>query len=96
MHRRSSTVRGHEFAAFQDRVAIIELLEEHGVSKQEEGPALRAQGWAVAAANYITKLPKREHDAPEWRAAIETLMLAAEHGGPTMMAHRGDVGAVSS
>lgn len=41
------------------------------------------------AANYITKLPKREHDAPEWRAAIEALMLVAEHGGPTMMARIG-------
>ena len=41
---------GHELAAFQDQVAIMELLEEHGVSEQEEGPALRAQGWDVAAA----------------------------------------------
>jgi len=36
------------------------------------------------AALYITKLPKIEHDAPEWRAAIEALM--AEHGGPTVFA----------
>jgi hypothetical protein len=28
----------------------MELLEEHGVSEQEEGPALRAQAWDVAAA----------------------------------------------
>jgi hypothetical protein len=41
---------GHELAAFQDQVAIAELLEEHGVSEQEEGPVLRAQGWGVAAA----------------------------------------------
>jgi hypothetical protein len=32
-----------------------------------------------------TKLPKREHDAPDWRAAIEALMLVAEHGGDTML-----------
>jgi hypothetical protein len=32
------------------------------------------------AAGYITKLPKAEHDAPEWRTTIETLMLVAEHG----------------
>ncbi|WP_407174452.1 hypothetical protein [Bradyrhizobium sp. STM 3562] len=37
------------------------------------------------AANFITKLPKREHDAPEWRAAIEALMLVAEYGGDTML-----------
>jgi hypothetical protein len=41
------------------------------------------------AAAYITKLPKVEHDAPEWRTAIEVLMLVAEHGGPTMMARIG-------
>ena len=25
------------------------------------------------AADYITKLPKAEHDAPEWQAAMEAL-----------------------
>ena len=37
------------------------------------------------AATYITKLPKREHDAPEWRTAVRALMLVAEHGGDTML-----------
>jgi hypothetical protein len=37
------------------------------------------------AADYITRLPKREHDAPAWRAAIEALMLVAERGGDTML-----------
>jgi hypothetical protein len=41
------------------------------------------------AANYITKLPKSEHNAPEWRDAIEALMLVAEYGGPTMFARIG-------
>jgi hypothetical protein len=41
------------------------------------------------AATYIRKLPKREHDAPEWQAAIEALMLVAERGGPTMLARIG-------
>jgi hypothetical protein len=42
------------------------------------------------AATFITKVLKCEHDdAPEWRAAIEVLMLVAEHGGPTMMARIG-------
>jgi hypothetical protein len=41
------------------------------------------------AANYITKLPKRQHDAPAWQAAIEALILVAEHGGPTMFARIG-------
>ena len=38
------------------------------------------------AARYITKLPKAEHDAPEWQAAMQALLLVAEHGDP-MMAH---------
>jgi hypothetical protein len=33
------------------------------------------------AAIFITKLPKAEHDAPEWQAAMEALMLVAESGG---------------
>jgi hypothetical protein len=42
------------------------------------------------AAEYITKLPKAEHDAPEWQAAMEALLLVAELGGPTMFARIGD------
>jgi hypothetical protein len=41
------------------------------------------------AADYITKLPKKESDLPEWQAAIEALMLVVELGGPTMMARIG-------
>jgi hypothetical protein len=41
------------------------------------------------AGNYITKLPKAEHDAKEWQAAAEALLLVVEHGGPTMFAHIG-------
>lgn len=41
------------------------------------------------AATYITKLPKAEHDAPEWQAATEALLLIAERGGPTMLARIG-------
>jgi hypothetical protein len=41
------------------------------------------------AATYITKLPKAEHDTEEWRAAMQALLLVAEHGGPTMLARIG-------
>jgi len=41
------------------------------------------------AGNYITKLPKAEHTAPEWQAAMEALMLVATLGGPTMFARIG-------
>ncbi|WP_314946403.1 hypothetical protein [Bradyrhizobium cosmicum] len=38
------------------------------------------------AGEYITALPKKEHAAPEWQAAMQALILVAEGGGPTMMA----------
>jgi hypothetical protein len=41
------------------------------------------------AGTYITKLPKAEHTAPEWQAAMEALILVATHGGPTMFARIG-------
>jgi hypothetical protein len=41
------------------------------------------------AGKYIMKLPKAEHEAPEWQAAMEALILVAEHDGPTMFARIG-------
>jgi hypothetical protein len=41
------------------------------------------------AGTYITKLPKAEHMAPEWQAAMEALIIVATLGGPTMFARIG-------
>jgi hypothetical protein len=41
------------------------------------------------AGNHITKLPKAEHSAPEWQAAMQVLILVARLGGPTMFARIG-------
>jgi hypothetical protein len=41
------------------------------------------------AGNYITKLPKAEHETAEWQAAMEALILVADLGGPTMFARIG-------
>jgi hypothetical protein len=41
------------------------------------------------AGTYITKLPKAEHAAPEWQAAMRALILVAETDGPTMFARIG-------
>jgi hypothetical protein len=41
------------------------------------------------AGTYIAKLPKAEHEAPEWQAAMEALLLVATLGGPTMFARIG-------
>ncbi|UPT93877.1 hypothetical protein J4G48_0031700 [Bradyrhizobium barranii subsp. apii] len=43
----------------------------------------------LEAGNYIAALPKKEHAAPEWQAAIQALILVAEGGGPTMFARIG-------
>lgn len=37
----------------------------------------------------LEELPKADHDAPEWQAAMEALLLVAEHDGPTMLARIG-------
>jgi hypothetical protein len=41
------------------------------------------------AGEYIAALPKKDHDAPEWQAAMEALILVAQRGGPTMFARIG-------
>jgi hypothetical protein len=41
------------------------------------------------AGTYITKLPKAEHEAPEWQAAMRALILVATKDGPTMLARIG-------
>lgn len=48
------------------------------------------------AAMYATTLPKGVHDAPEWQAAIEALLLVAEGGGPTMFARIGIMRALNA
>jgi hypothetical protein len=47
------------------------------------------------AGNYITRLPKAEHEAAEWQAAMEALILVATSGGPTMFARIGVMRALS-
>jgi hypothetical protein len=39
------------------------------------------------AALYITRLPKTEHEAPEWQAAMEALLLVAEHRDGALCRH---------
>jgi hypothetical protein len=41
------------------------------------------------AGRYITKLPKAEHEAAEWQAAMEALILVATLEGPAMFARIG-------
>ena len=41
------------------------------------------------AAAYIMALPKAKQRSPEWQAAAEALLMAAEDRGPLMHAHVG-------
>ena len=41
------------------------------------------------AGRYITRLPKAEHEAWGWQAAMEALILVATSGGPTLFARIG-------
>ncbi|QDP26259.2 hypothetical protein [Bradyrhizobium cosmicum] len=52
-------------------------------------PDGRTLATLLEAGEYITALPKKEHSAPEWQAAMQTLILVAEGGGPTMFARIG-------
>jgi hypothetical protein len=41
------------------------------------------------AAEYITEMPKAEHDADEWQHAMQALLVVAELDGPAMFARIG-------
>jgi hypothetical protein len=65
-------------------------MREKGWSRPFDEPIDLQRGRQLVtlqdAGNYITKLPKAEHSAPEWQAAMEALILVATRGGPTMLA----------
>jgi|SRR5450631_497201 hypothetical protein len=52
-------------------------------------PAARELVTLEDAGNYITKLSKADHEAPERQAAKQALILVATSGGPTMLARIG-------
>jgi hypothetical protein len=64
-------------------------MAKKGWSRKFEDPIPLPDGGQLKtlrdAGHYIAKLPKREHDAPEWQAAMRALMLVVEKGGPTML-----------
>lgn len=47
------------------------------------------------AARYIQKLPRAEQEAPEWQAATEALIMAAENRGPLLHARIGMMRAIN-
>jgi hypothetical protein len=67
-------------------------MADKGWQREFEDPIILPNGKKLVslrdAADYITSLPKKESDLPEWQTAIEVLMLVAR-SGPTMMARIG-------
>jgi hypothetical protein len=68
---------------------VDHAMSERGWSRTFDDPIPLPDGSELrtlrGAGNYIAGLPKREHDAPAWLAAIQALMLVVEHGGDTLL-----------
>jgi hypothetical protein len=64
-------------------------------NRREQPPKGREFVTLEDAGNYITKLPKAEHEAPEWQATMQALILVATKGGPTTLARIGMLRALS-
>jgi hypothetical protein len=68
-------------------------MAERGWQRPFDEPIPLPRGRALVtlkdAGKFITKLPKAEHETPEWQAAAQALLLVAERGGPTMLARIG-------
>jgi hypothetical protein len=62
-------------------------------SRPFDNPIVPPKGKALTtlkdAAAYIMKLPQSKQQSPEWQAATEALLMAAEDRGPLMHAHIG-------
>jgi len=73
-------------------------MADNGWQREFEDPISLPGGKKLVtlrdAADYITSLPKKESDLPEWQTAIEVLMLVAR-SGPTMMARIGTMKALN-
>ncbi len=70
-----------------------EVVNDRGWQREFDDPIPLPRGRQLVtlqdASTYITKLPKAEHEAEEWQAAMEALILVATSGGPTMFARIG-------
>ena len=69
------------------------MVADHGWKRRFDDPIPLPRGRQLVtledAGNYITKLAKTEHEAAEWQAAMEALILVATSEGPTMFARIG-------
>ena len=66
------------------------MLWSHPFDEPIQPPKGKALVTLKDAATFIMKLPKAQQNSPEWQAATEALLMAAEdREGPLMHAHIG-------
>ena len=85
--------RGCRMASGPSSTKRVGVINARGWKRPFEDPIPLPRGRRLItledAGNYITKLPKAEHEAPEWQDAMEALMLVVRLNGPTMFARIG-------
>jgi hypothetical protein len=84
--------RGCRTASGRSSIRRAGVISKSWARKFEDPIPLRRGRQIVTledAGTYITKLSKAEHEATEWQAAMEALILVATLGGPTMFARIG-------
>ena len=92
---RSTTIwyRGCRKAPKSNSTRRAGVISKRGWQRRFDDPIPLPRGRQLVtledAGRYITKLPKAEHEAAEWQAAMEALILVATSGGPTMFARIG-------
>ena len=68
-------------------------MAKKGWNRQFEEPIPLPNGKRLVtlrdAAEYITKLPKAEHDVAEWQDAMQALLVVVNQNGHTMLARIG-------
>jgi hypothetical protein len=72
----------------RDSTRRVHAISGRGWKRPFEDPIPLPNGRKLVtlkdAATYITSLPKKEADLPEWQAAIEALMLCSRGGDPML------------
>jgi hypothetical protein len=64
-------------------------VPDRGWKRAFDEPIPLPRGRELVTLEEAGKLPKAGHEAPEWQAAMEALILVATKGGPTMLARIG-------
>jgi hypothetical protein len=90
---RATTIRGCRRVLKPHSTRKAGVISNRGWKRPFDDPIPLQRGRHLAtledAGEFITRLPKSDHEAAEWQAAMEALILVATLGGPTMFARIG-------